>query len=243
MTTKYSSAISMKDPKLASDANLLFMLKGVSSVMPAKVLNVNYDKVCVDVEVLITTEITEDRYVPYPKLYEVPLYVYSGDGGKARQTMPVQVGDIVELTFADRDTVNFLLGDGSNIVNPDSDYPLSMGGQHYVLLAKPSIPLQATTRPIERDSLVTEYEHSKITQKADGTLNITNSKGGTLTLKPDSTLTFSGQTVSVNGCKITPDGNVVTKSGVNLDDFYKQFTKHVHGGVSTGSGKTGTPES
>ena len=46
-------------------------------------------------------------------------------------------------------------------------------------------------------------------------------------------------------CNITPDGNVITKNGTNLDSFYKDYTKfkaeHTHGGVETGSGNTGVP--
>lgn len=40
--------------------------------------------------------------------------------------------------------------------------------------------------------------------------------------------------VTINGCLITPAGDVVTKKGTDLDN-------HVHGGVTTGGGDTGPP--
>ena len=32
----------------------------------------------------------------------------------------------------------------------------------------------------------------------------------------------------MNGAKITPDGNIVTARGVNMNDFYDYFMRHTH---------------
>lgn len=227
------------------DALRLFLRKNLLDVktnQPAVITFVDYDKCCVNVQPTITTETQVNRFLPTPELYEVPLLIYSGNSGKARQTMPIKVGDIVELTYADRDTVNWLVSTGANQVNPDSSYPLSLGGQHYVLVAKPCITLQANARPIDPENIVTENEHSKVTQKPDGTTIVTNSKGATWIIGADNTLNFTGDVATVNGCQITKDGNVITKSGVNLDKFFEQYQKHLHGGVKAGSDKTSAPE-
>ena len=256
MITRNSAFIGIDDPQLSDRQNLLYMMKSVTSTLPAEITYVDYDKCCVDCEVTIATEITEGRFVPYPQFSEVPLMIYSGNNGKARQTMPIKVGDVVELSFADRDTVNWLCSDGRSEVNPDSSYPLSMGGQHYVLVAKPCITLQANARPIDPDNVVTENEHSRIIQTPDGATTITNSKGSTLTLSADNTLSFdngvatlviqdsgellfSGGNATINGAVITKSGNVITAGGVNLDEFKKAFDAHIHGGVKAGSDNSG----
>lgn len=256
MITQNSAFIGVDDPKLNDKTNLLYTMKSAASTMPAKVLRVDYDKCCVDCEVTIATEITEDRFVPYPTFFEVPLMIYSGNNGKARQTMPIKAGDVVELSFADRDTVNWLCSDGRSEVNPDSSYPMSMGGQHYVLVAKPCITLQANSRPFDPNNIVTENEHSIITQTPDGATVITNSKGSTLILSADNILSFdngaatlivqdngellfSGAKANINGAVITETGNVITAGGVNLEKFKAEFDAHIHGGVKAGSDNTG----
>lgn len=246
----------VEDPQLTNRDNLVFMMKKLTSTLPAKVLYVNYENCSVDVEVTITTEITTDRFVPYPKFYSVPLMIYSANGGKARQTMPIKRGDVVELTFADRDTVNWLCSNGQKVVHPESSYPLSMGGQHYVLVAKPCITLSANARPIDPDNVVTENENSIITQAPDGTTTITNSKGATVTLNKDNEFTFSsgsatldinsqgellfnGSSVIINGLYISATGNLITQKGANLDVLKQMFLDHIHTGVKSGSDNTG----
>ena len=47
--------------------------------------------------------------------------------------------------------------------------------------------------------------------------------------------------VLVNGCIITPEGNVITKNGTDLDQLKADFDAHVHGGVTSGGASTSTP--
>ena len=48
----------------------------------------------------------------------------------------------------------------------------------------------------------------------------------------------------MNGAKVTPDGNVITKSGTNLDQLYAWFQRHGHNYTWTdpaGQGTTNAP--
>lgn len=59
-------------------------------------------------------------------------------------------------------------------------------------------------------------------------------KSADISIQPDGN-------IFANGCNITPDGNVITKKGTDLDAFYEHYTEHTHGGVDTGQGNTLKP--
>lgn len=48
--------------------------------------------------------------------------------------------------------------------------------------------------------------------------------------------------IYANKCNITPDGNVITKSGTNLDEFYSKYLAHKHSGVERGQSDTDKPK-
>jgi len=82
----------------------------------------------------------------------------------------------------------------------------------------PEMPTTSNPISIDPDNIIIEFQNSKFTIKPDGNIDI-------------------------NGATITPDGNVITKAGVDLNEFKMMYDTHVHGGVQTGSGNTGTPVS
>jgi len=78
-----------------------------------------------------------------------------------------------------------------------------------------------------------KWGNKKLSYKPSGEIELTNG-AATVTLKPDGN-------IDANGCTITPDGNVITANGVNLDDFYQAYLAHVHGGVTPGGSSTAPP--
>jgi hypothetical protein len=80
----------------------------------------------------------------------------------------------------------------------------------------PEMPTTSKPISIDPDNVIITFENSKFTMKPDGNIDI-------------------------NGLTITPDGNIITKAGVDLNAFKMVYDMHVHGGVDVGSGQTQGP--
>lgn len=190
-------------------------MRSVYSILPCEVVGVNYDVPSVDCKPLCYDVNDEGQTIKIPEILDVPLFVYAAQKGKVKITMPVAVGDRVAVLLSDADTSNVM-------INPTGDQPVVFAKRNdmYPLMAIPCFFTPAAPNSISSTDITIENSSSKVQIKPDGN-------------------------IFANLCNITPDGNVITKSGTNLDIFYRDYldfkANHTHGGVENGSGNTGVP--
>lgn len=183
--------------------------------IPAKVVNIDYSKGKVDVQVLVElvspiSDVSALNYT-YPTILDVPLHIYSAKGGKAKITVPVSIGDVGLLYFPEKDMEGFK---GSLVRNKkENSVTHTAQGIYFV----PEMSTEEAPISIDPDNIVIEFVNSKFTMQPDGN-------------------------VFVNGANITPDGNVITKAGVDLNQFKAEYDAHYHDGVATGMGQTSLPK-
>lgn len=229
-----------------------FLRNNVHTNIRGKVVGVNYGGPSVDVQPMAYTEFPSGTTDGYPVIYDVPVLLPSGAGGKARLTMPIKPGDVVGLSFSERN-------EGDN--NDQNTHQLFAGW------AVTQIFTDGNSKAIHPDNVVLENDKAIITLKpngdtsiqnpkvtvealADGNVKISNgtgeftmspsgeikggNKGGSFTLQP------SGQ-LMCNGARITTSGRIITANGVDMDDFYQKYLSHTHGGVERGGDNTNPP--
>ena len=196
--------------------------RDIHTAIRGRVVDVDYSIPSATVQPMASTDFEDGTTDAYPPIYDVPLQMVSGNGGKARLTVPIKPGDIVGLTFSERnesdtsDMSTHGLNAGWGITSVHSD----------------SNPMQINPDNVE---LWNDKVHIEMTPSGDFKLQ---TPGGTLDVKSDGTFDFSngaakinastGGTITMNGAKITPDGNIVTARGVNMNDFYDYFMRHTH---------------
>jgi hypothetical protein len=101
----------------------------------------------------------------------------------------------------------------------------------YPIGAHACLFVEADTNDIDPENIIIKNDKAKFT--------ITNSSTKIETAGGSAELKASGE-LNVNGAKISPDGQITTASGVNLDLFFQDYNLHKHSGVQTGSSNTGT---
>lgn len=202
-------------------------LADVHTILPAKISSVDYGSGKASVLPLVKTQIGINKSLAYPELIAVPLVIMSG--GKGRITFPVKAGDTVLVLFSERDPTNVLAGTGTDVVDPVQKNYLGL----FPIGILPCISVAGNAKPISNEDVVIENDKGKITLKPDGTNVIEN---GASKIVQEA----SGN-VKVNDLTVTPDGNIITASGVNLNQFYQQFLTHIHSGVESGGSNSGPP--
>lgn len=243
-------------------------MRNVHTNIRARVVSVNVAGPRVDVQPMASTTFESGQEDSYPVIFDVPVYLPSGNGGKARLTMPIKPGDIVGLSFSERNE------------NDNSDLNTH---QLFAGWAVTEIFAEGNAKPIHPDNVVLENDKIKQEMTPDGTITTTTPKGtlivdkdgtfsfknstGNLQVLDDGTYTFGNGAATVNvtptgqvnignanggvilypngeskfnGGTITKDGNFITAQGVDLNAFWADYIEHRHGGVQTGGGQTGT---
>lgn len=182
----------------------LFMkkfLRQVHTSVPCTVVGVDLSVPSVDLQPTVSTDFG-DNYKPdvYPVLYDVPLLVYSANGGKAKMTVPVKAGDKAALHFSER--------------NPHSKTDLSTHGMYSCYAV---VGMEGEVHP---EDIVIKNEIAEMSFSPDGTITLKNSSAN-IVAQPDGN-------VKVNGLTITPSGNLITAAGVDLELFYAHYLQHYH---------------
>jgi hypothetical protein len=203
------------------------MLYDVQTNIPAVVTSVNYGNGTLSAKPLIKTKKKGGQMYEEPMVHDVPILTAAGNTGKAKMTFPIKVGDKVVLIMANRDTGTLLNSSGGSIVEPEMDKPLGW----YPIGAHACLFVEADTNDIDPENIIIKNDKAKFT--------ITNSSTKIETAGGSAELKASGE-LNVNGAKISPDGQITTASGVNLDLFFQDYNLHKHSGVQTGSSNTGT---
>lgn len=203
------------------------MLYDVQTNIPAVVTSVNYGNGTLSAKPLIKTKKKGGQMYEEPMVHDVPILTVAGNAGKAKMTFPIKVGDKVVLIMANRDTGTLLNSSGGSIVEPEMDKPLGW----YPIGAHACLFVEADANDIDPENIIIKNDKAKFT--------ITNSSTKIETAGGSAELKASGE-LDVNGAKISPDGQITTASGVNLDLFFQDYNLHKHSGVQTGSSNTGT---
>lgn len=203
------------------------MLYDVQTNIPAVVTSVNYGNGTLSAKPLIKTKKKGGQMYEEPMVHDVPILTAAGNTGKAKMTFPIKVGDKVVLIMANRDTGTLLNSSGGSIVEPEMDKPLGW----YPIGAHACLFVEADANDIDPENIIIKNDKAKFT--------ITNSSTKIETAGGSAELKASGE-LDVNGAKISPDGQITTAAGVNMDSFYNDYQNHRHSGVQTGSSNTGT---
>lgn len=153
----------------------------------------------------IGTVLFEDnRRLPYPDIYNVPVVFPTSRGGTCGITFPLNSGDGCLLVFSQDNMSDFLSGGKSDDVRK---YQLNDA------ICIPGLYTGATDGMANKSSsLCLFYGGSTVTLDGSGFIG---------TLADGTNFNFSGGDLVVNGISLT---------------------KHVHGGVMTGSGDTSKPK-
>lgn len=211
--------------RTALDDLILSKLADVHTAVPARLSAVDYGSGMASAVPLVKTVIGVNKSVAYPELTNIPLFIPSGNSGKAKITLPVKSGDRVLVLFSERDPSNF--------INSKSEEPSNPGQTNYLGLFPIGILPCLGGTSVDSENIIVENEKSTITAKPDGTILMENDAFHG-EAKPDGNFV-------INGLTITTDGNIITKEGVNLNQFYATFLTHVHSGVTSGGSRTGGP--
>lgn len=204
-------------------------LADVHTMLPGKITSVNYGSGQASVLPLVKTQIGVNKSIAYPEMSNVPLVIMSGNGGKARITFPISAGDTVIVLFSERDPTNMLASTGTDAVAPVQTAYLGL----YPIGILACISTNSGAKSISNEDVVLENDKGSIGLKPDGTMTLKNSAFSGV-IMPDGNFI-------VNGLTITPSGNIITKSGVDLDAFYQKYISHLHSGVQSGGSNSGPP--
>lgn len=202
-------------------------LADVHTILPAKITSVDYGAGRASVLPLVKTQIGINKTLPYPELSNVPLVIMSG--GKGRLTFPVKSGDTVLVLFSERDPTNVLAGTGTEAVSPVQTHYLGL----FPIGIIPCISVAGNAKSISNEDVLLENDKSKVTLKPDGTMILENG-ASKIVQQPDGN-------IKLNELTITPDGNIITAQGVDLNKFFQEYVAHIHSGVQSGNSNSGPP--
>ncbi|UZZ63931.1 hypothetical protein A71_125 [Escherichia phage A7_1] len=210
-----------------------YLRNNVHTNIRGTVVGVNYAIPSVDVKPMAQTEFENGTVEAYPVIYDVPINFPSGAGGKARLSMPIKVGDLVGVAFSERN---------------ESDFKDVNTHQLFPGWAVTQIFTEGNGKAAHPDNVVLENDKGVMTLMPDGTMTFQN-PAANLKIEQSGKMTFSNGPanievmesgmVRVNGCTITTSGNVITASGVDLEDFYADYLNHRHSGVERGGDISG----
>lgn len=197
-------------------------LREVHTNIRAKVIDVDVSIPSVTVQPMASTEFSDGTVDKYPAMFDVPLQMASGNGGKARLTMPIKPGDIVGLSFSERNE-----GDKSDM----STHGLFPGW------AISQVFSDGNATPIDPDNVELWNDTVNLSMTPEGDYTLTG-PASTMKVDREGVWTFENGlgkfsankdgSFDVNGVKITPSGNVITKAGTDLDELNAWFKRHQH---------------
>lgn len=213
-------------------------IRDVHTGLRAVVVDVDYSIPSATVQPLASTNYDDGTVDSYPAVFDVPLSMSSANGGKARLTMPIKPGDIVGLSFSERnendanDTTTHGLFPGWAITGVHSDGNAMAINPENVELWNDTVHV-AMTPEGKFEIIGPAYS---LTIDEAGILNFTNGAANVQ-------VQTSGM-IMLNGAQVTPDGNFITAQGVDMNDFYQRFLRHTHHYTWTdpgGQGNTSAP--
>lgn len=188
--------------------------------LPGKVVKVDVTKAQCDVQPLLKRTYANGEVVSMPVITNVPIAFYRA--GKAFITLPVHVGDYVELKFSER-SLDVWLEKGGEVDPADfRKFDLSDAIAYPGLYPNSDPPAGATANDI-----IIKNDATVITIKPSGEVEI----------KADNAIKLLSNLITLSG-----DGDAIalaSKVLTELQNIHTWATTHVHSGVTSGSGSTG----
>lgn len=223
-------------------------LLNAMSAMPAIIKSFDAAAQTITAEVAIM-RIVEGKNEAYPVLVDIPILVPSVQGFHI--TMPIKPGDECLLIFADRCIDNWFTSGG---IQPQLEHRAHHISDGFALVginsAPNAIPGYSASDMVIRNTA----NDQKVTLKASGDIDISTSKNvnvncSSATVKATA-VTIDSPTTKVTGAldvtgPITSAASVtapMVTGSTNVIMGGISGTAHVHGGVQTGLGTTGTPQ-
>lgn len=198
----------------AIDSVISKRLYDVHTQMPCVVtaVNIGSSDPKVDVSILwegVSQENPSLNY-KYAEIYDVPVTMLAVSPS-IKITVPVKVGTFGVVQFPEKPLYSFNGKDKVSVAITSEKISHPLMGLSFI----PSYHCG----PIDPDNIIIKNETS------------------TITIKKDSIDIAAPTGMSINGLTITPDGDVVTKDGVSLNNVKAVYNSHNHGG-----GPTPTPQ-
>jgi hypothetical protein len=188
--------------------------------LPGKVVKVDVAKAQCDVQPLLKRTYANGDIVSMPVITNVPIAFYRA--GKAFISLPVHVGDYVELRFAER-SLDVWLEKGGEVDPADfRKFDLSDAIAYPGLYPNSDPPAGA-----DPESIIIKNDQSVVTIKPSGEVEI---KGDNAIKLLSNLITLSG-----DGDAIALASKVLTE----LQNIHTWATTHTHGGVTSGSATSG----
>lgn len=184
-------------------------MQEIHTQMPAEVVAVNYDKGTVDVAILYEgiSPVNSLLNYKYPTIPDVPVHIYSAQGGKIKITVPIKIGDTGVVKFPEKPMNGFKGGKVSIDLEKNTDTHVLQGICFISEISTESSPVS-----IDPENLIIQHNTTKITIKKDSVDAITEAD------------------FSVNGAKFTSDGDVITSDGISLRQVKQVYNSHTHSG-------------
>ncbi len=215
--------------------------KNIHTQIPARVLEVDYEKGTVNVQPLIRSkkDRIEDVELDYPVVFEALIVFPSAQRGVARLSMPVNDKTTGVLVFSERNTEDFLNSDGLSLQNSKTFEGVSFNGVMNTLCFIPELITRSEARPFRNDAVVLDFDKAITTLTSDGEIQHKNDVA-TVTVAADGTITERNE----NGTSVKrPDGSHRVS---NSDGFYELMEDgrfNINGFIINTDGSASSPVS
>lgn len=199
------------------------MSRSIETSCVAKIINVSeYESLqTVDVQPLAQYQEEDGDILQMPVIYRCPVQLEGSSEGIF--SFPLKVGDLVELNFS-KYSLQELLSGVSNDPYLPTDRRLFGQSEAFV---HASINKAGDSIKPSATNAQWKFKNSAIVMSPSGSMTLTNGSA-LVVLNSDGSAT-------VNGATITPDGNVITANGTDLDAFYQEYLAHLHTSGTPGS--------
>lgn len=224
-------------------------VRDLHTSFPARITKIDHNLNRCNVQPVISTKYPDDRQLPFPELENLLYQIYSGNGGNARFTVPLAVGDIVEVSVSERDLSFFLDSDGSEVYDSRalSCHDLTSA------MVKPCFYPAGIAKPVDPTKIVIENGNTTIKVAPSGDITMDSSTKVIVTVPEtefNSNVTINGtllvtEAVTFNSTlttigAVTFSGTLAVTGDATIAGI--SSSTHTHGGVQTGGGNTSAPQ-
>ncbi len=224
-------------------------VRDLHTSFPARITKIDHTLNRCHVQPVISTKYPDDKQLPFPVLENLPYQIYSGKAGSARVTVPLAVGDIVEVSVSERDLSLFKESDGSGVYESQtlSCHDLTSA------MVKPCFYPVGIAKPVDPTNIVIENGNTTIKVAPSGNITM-NSSTKVIVTVPE---TEFNSNVTINGSLLVTEAATFNSTlttigavtfGETLDVTGEAIiaginsSTHTHGGVQTGTGNTDVPQ-
>lgn len=231
-------------PKSIQEAITSWCKRNIETSEPAVVVSVReFDQRLVDVQPLVIRDGEDGSGEAPTPIQRCPVIFTASNSGHV--SIPLEVGDIVEIVYAKWSNDEVTLGAVDQFV-PDDNRFFGKGDAvvvgYYPQYKKEAVVSTTDLEIKYKDSLLNltpnnelKYTNPSSSLTLDAGMTYTNGSF-TITVNSDGTFNITGGEGTINGGTVTASGNFVTASGTDLDNLKANFDALVTSYNSHGSG-------